>query len=369
MSPRTRQALKVLGVLAAAAVIVAAAINQLTPSSSGPTSSSYASSADGLGAYAELLAKLGHGVSRLRVAPSRAALDPRQTVVFLDPNLVLRSDVAALRRFVVAGGRLIAGGREPGAWLSELIGDAPSWRPTGATASRPLLPVPETAGVDLVQSAGEGSWADPGATLPAVGGPRRSLLTVITLGSGRIELLADPSPLQNRLLADADNAQLGLGLAGEPGRPVAFEEAAHGYGSSRGLAALPTRWKWALLGLVGAALLGVAARFRRLGPPAPAATPAPPPRRVHVEALASALARTDRPGEAAEPVRRQLRSLVLRRAGVAGGAGPDAEVLTEAAQRLGLDPDEVRVALAPELADDDVLTAGTALSKLSGTRI
>jgi hypothetical protein len=360
MKPWARQALKVLGVIAAGAVIVAGAIDQLTPSSSGPTSSSYASSADGLAGYAELLSRLGHGVTRLRVAPSRAALDPGTTVVFLDPNVVLRSDVAALRRFVIAGGRLIAGGREPGAWLSELIADSPSWRPTGATASTPLVPVPETAGVDVVQSAGEGSWSDPGGTLPAVGGPRRSLLTVVSLGSGRIELLADASPLQNRLLAQADNAQLGLGLAGEPGRPVAFEEAAHGYGARRGLAALPTRWKWALLGLVAAALLGVAARFRRLGPPAPAATPAPPPRRVHVEALASALARTDRPGEAAEPVRRHARSLVLRRA--------HGEDLAQAAQKLGLDPDEVRALDAPELADDDVLAAGSALSKLTGTR-
>ena len=79
-----------------------------------------------------------------------------------------------------------------------------------------------------------------------------------------------------------------------------------------------------------------------------------------VEALASALARTDRPGEAAEPVRRHARSLALRRA-----HGQD---LAQAAQKLGLDPDEVRALDAPELADDDVLAAGSALSKLTGTR-
>ena len=133
-------------------------------------------------------------------------------------------------------------------------------------------------------------------------------MTVATLGTGRIELLADSSPLQNQLLAHADNARLGLSLAGAPGRTVQFEEASHGYGGGRGLAALPTRWKWALIGLLVAALLAVASRIRRLGPATPPAPPTPPPRRLHVEALASALARTERPSEAAEPVRDHVRA-------------------------------------------------------------
>jgi Domain of unknown function (DUF4350) len=366
MRSRLRKALRLGAIALIGLGLGAAVVDELTPSSSGPASSSYATSADGLAGYAELLTRAGHGVARLRVAPARAALDPRSTVVLLDPNLVLKEDVAALRRFVVAGGWLIAGGPQPGAWLSELIAGSPDWAAGGSTTSAPIVPLPQTAGVDLVQSAGEGQWSDAGATLPVIGGADGALLTVQRLGAGRLELLADPSPLQNRLLASADNAQLGLALAGPASRPIAFEEASHGYGASRGLAALPTRWKWALAGLVLAALLAVAARFRRLGPAAPTPAEPPPPRRVHVEAIASALARTGRPADAARPVHDHLRALVLRRSGLPPSADPhDAKTLEQAASQLGLDSDEIDAVVASELDEHHLVSAGTALAKLS----
>ena len=364
MSAAIRRALKAAAIAVVAFLLVAGTIDGLTPASSGPTSSSYATAADGLAGYAQLLTRAGHGVTRIRVAPAQAALDPRTTIVMLDPNLVLRADVAALRQFVLAGGRLIVGGREPGAWLSELIDDAPSWTASGPTSATPLLPVPETSGVGLVVSTGAGAWNDAGGTLPVLGDPGSSLLTVATLGAGRIELLADSSPLQNQLLSHADNAALGLRLAGAPGRPVAFEEAVHGYGHSSGLAALPTRWKWALIGLIAAALLAVAARMRRLGPVQPPGAPSFPPRRAHVEALASALGRTAPARAAAEPVHQRARSLVRRRAGLPPSASD--EELREAAAELGLDPGEVRAVSEAELSDDNVLAAGSALAKLTG---
>jgi hypothetical protein len=312
------------------------------------------------------LTKAGHRVTKLRAVPARATLDPRGTVVMLDPNLVLQNDVAALRRFVEDGGVLIAGGREPGAWLDELLADAPAWNDTGETSPSTHIPLPETAGVGTVQTDGTGSWSDAGGTLPLIGEPQGSLLTLATIGKGRVELLADSSPLQNHLLAHADNAQLGLALAGAPSRPVQFEEASHGYGTSRGLAALPTHWKWALIGLLLAALVAVAARIRRLGPPTPPAPPSPPPRRAHVEALASALARAHQPSEAAEPVRSHVRSVVLQRAGLPANADP--REVAQAAERLGLTSAEVRAIVSEHLADDDVLAAGSALARLEGTR-
>jgi hypothetical protein len=368
MRSTLRRVLKLAAFAALALALLAAVVDQLTPSSNGPASSSYATSADGLAGYAELLTRAGYGVTRVRVPVAGAALDPRGTVVLLDPNLVLQDDVAALRRFVIAGGWLIAGGREPGAWLSELIAGSPTWDALGPTSARPLLPLPETAGVNLVQTAGEGQWSDAGGTLPVLGSAHSALLTVRRLGAGRLELLADPSPLQNRLLATADNAQFGLSVAGPPGRPVAFEEASHGYGASRGLAALPARWTWALAGLLLAALLAVAARIRRLGPPAPPAADTPPPRRVHVEAIASALGRTGKPGEAAQPVHSHLRTAVMRRTGLPPDAAADPAELAKAAARLGLDRAEVDAVVADQLGDGDLLAAGTALAKLSETR-
>lgn len=117
-------------------------------------------------------------------------------------------------------------------------------------------------------------------------------------GAG-FEPLADASPVQNRLLAAADNAQLALNLVGERARPVVFVESVHGFGQSRGLAALPTRWRLAFALLALAGLLWVLARARRLGPAEPAYVASQPPRAAYVEALALLLRRTRDPGKLA----------------------------------------------------------------------
>jgi hypothetical protein len=360
-----RRALRPSIVATVAFTAVALVIDAFVPSASGPTSSSFATADDGLAGYAQLLRDHGHPIARLRYAPGRSTLDPSQTVVMLDPTVVRQSDIAALRRFVAAGGLLVTGGEQPGAWLSELLADAsPEWSAQAPTSYATVLPVAETAGVGVVESAGEGEWIDPGQALPVIAGPSSSLVAVAKLGRGRVALLADSSPLQNRLLASADNAALGLALAGPVGRPVSFEEAVHGYGHRSGLAALPTRWKWALCGLLLAALALVCARFRRLGPPQPQPPAAQPPRREHLEAIAVALGRTGRPGIAAASVSEHARELVLRRARLDPGAG--AGEVESAAEGLGLDADEARAVAFEPVADGDVLAAGRALAKLSG---
>src|SRR5207249_7350779 len=103
------------------------------------------------------------------------------------------------------------------------------------------------------------------------------------VGRGRVALLADASPLQNRFLGEADDAALGLALAGPRKRPVAFVESVHGYGRASGVRAIPTSWRWALGGLVLAALVLIWARGRRLGPAERTTRDLPPPRRDYVD--------------------------------------------------------------------------------------
>ena len=359
-------ALKLTAAAAAVLAVGAGLLGVLIPGPSGPTGSSYATSAEGLSAYARLLTLAAHPVARLEVAPSDARLDPTSTLVVLDPATLVAADVAALRRFVRSGGTLIAGGSSASRWVSELLADPPTWSSSGLTSDTPLLPVAQTRGVTQVQTAGDGTWSDPGSTLTILGPPGDSLAALASEGSGTIVLLADSSPLQNRLLAHADNAELGLALAGAPGRRVVFEEWVHGYGAANGLAALPARWKWALAGLLLAALVGVAARFRRLAPPAPPGAPAFPRRREHVDAVAIALARTGRPGEAAASVAERARHELRRRASLGPAAGE--QELVRAAERFGLDADELRAMSAAQPADGDLLAAGRALAKLSAAR-
>lgn len=338
-----------VGVLGGAIVLVNVAlalVRHYTADPGGPTSSSYATAPTGLAAYADLLAQDGHPVAQLREAPAHARLDPRSTVVLLDPRDVGRADARALRRFLDAGGRLVAGGAEDPQWLVAELRRSPTWSGTALRLARPRARVPETAGVSHVETAGEGSWTSAGEARPALGSGGRDLLVVAPVGRGRIALLADASPLQNRLLAHADDAELGLSLAGPAGRPVAFVESIHGYGRASGFGAIPTSWRFALGGLVLAALVLIWARGRRLGPPEALERPLPPPRREYVDALAALLERSRDPAAAIEPVQAELRRRLERQ-------GP-----------AGLSAEEVEAALAAPKRPEDVLAAGRALARL-----
>jgi hypothetical protein len=363
-------------VLLAVAALVAinllgAAINAATGGTpGGPRSSSYATGGDGLAAYYDLLRGSGHPVEQLRKHPGEDNLDPSTTLVLLDPTDLLGREARAVKRFVQHGGRLIAGSAAPNEWLGEIVSPRPVWSgdaSAGAASTataHPLAPVPEVAGVTEVRTAGEGAWRDSRGTLPALGSPD-PVLSVATVGRGRVALLADPSPLQNRLLDEADNAALGLALAGPPGRKVVFAETVHGFGEERGLAALPERWKWTLVGLLLAAVAWVASRIRRLGPAEDELRPLPPPRRAYVDAVAAALARTRKPSVTADRVSAAARRRVARRAGL--GSDPPDGSIAAAAATLGLSDEEAAALTRPARdEDEDLLLAGRALARTNG---
>jgi hypothetical protein len=323
----------------------------------GPDSSSYATGRTGAGAYAELLGRRGHGVDRLRNTPQAARLDPAHTVVLLDPPSVAQSDVVALRRFVVAGGRLVASrGGTP--WLGRLLAHPPA----GDTAGVRTAAAHDLAGVRGVQTAAENAWTNPGRTRPLVEGRGRILLVTAAVGRGRVFLLADPSPLQNRLLGQRDNAALGLALAGPRGRAVDFLETYHGYGRSSGLAALPFAWKLLLGGVGLAALVYLIARGRRFGPPESPERDLPPSRFEYVEALAAVVARTKRRDEAVGPVRKHARAELLRRAALPPDADDDA--VRAAGRRLGLPDEDADALVRAARTDEDVVAVGRALARI-----
>jgi hypothetical protein len=328
-------------------------------------SSSYSTRPAGLAAYAELLERFGHPVTQLRGELAPADLDPGGTVVVLDAPGLSTEEAERLGRFVQAGGRLVAGGLGAEEWLEPVVEEGPTASDEGSPTARPVGNAPEVDGVGTVRSAGLASWDDPGTLDPVLGGDGGAALALVgSPGRGRLVALADPSPLQNRLLGTADNAAFGLAVAGEAGRPVRFAEGPHGYGRGEGLSALPRRWRLALAGLGLAGGIWLVARSRRLGPPEEEARPLPPPRRTYVEALAGTLARTGRPFEATEPVRARARHLAAERAGLPPEAGEAA--LREAGTRLGLPADEVEALAGPgDEGEDGILAAGRALARLS----
>jgi hypothetical protein len=341
-------------------------LNSLTGGSpGGPTSSSYATGADGLAGYLSLLVAEGHSVDRLRVDPAKAALPSNETVVVLDPGFVNAADARSLALFVDHGGRLIIGGAEPSSWLQALLSPAPEWSAQAVANAHVLIPVPELAGDTRLAAANDGSWNTAGAALPVYGGAKGSLVAVASLGRGRVILLADASMLQNQYLGSADNARFALAAAGAPSRPVAFFESYHGYGPASGFSSVPGRWLLLLAGLVVAAVALMIARGRRLGPPEPESRDLPPPRRAYVDSVAGILARARRPDEALEPVRAETVARIARRAGLPEGA--TLEQVEAAARRLGLPDAEIDAMLGRPGTGDPVLTAGRALVHAGGT--
>jgi hypothetical protein len=363
--PRKRRT----GLWVGIALVVLVVALQVVPSfagggepSEGPAGSSYSTGSDGTAAYAELLGRAGHEVQRLRRPLDEVFLDPgATTLVLLDPQPPLAEDVDALRQFVRSGGRLVAAGPGAAAWVRPLLDHPPTFQDTGDTLARAIVPVPEVSGARLVQSAGDVTFDRSGDLLPALAGDSGPLLGVADVGEGRVAVLADGSTLQNRLLAQADNAALGLSLVGEPGRTVVFAESVHGYGPASGLGAIPDDWVWALSGLVLAAIVLALSRARRLGPPERPDRELPPPRLAYAESLGRALSRTSDRGRAVDSLQDHGRRLLRR----ACGPGAPEHELRAAALRYGVPTEEVDALLDEEAGRRDPLAAGRAYARLA----
>ena len=349
MSREVRIGLAVVAVVVGLNLLVVA-IDALIPSPEGPRSSAFATSPEGAGAWAELLRRSDREVRTLRERVAEGTLPAEGTVVVLDPDGFTPGQARALREFAEGGGRVVAGGLEPGPWIAALAPGV-EWSDEGEERARVLAPTAQTGAARSVRTAGEGRWTAAGDALPLVGS--------VVLTTGNVTLVADPSPLQNRLLDEADNAALALALAGSG--PVTFVESVHGYGTASGLAALPARFRWALVLLGLSALVLIAARWPRLGPAEPPEVPRFPPRRGYVDALAATLARSRDRKAAVESVREAARDRLGRRAALDRDASDDAWY--EAARAAGLSDEE---AAALVRGDDEGIAAGSALARLSG---
>jgi hypothetical protein len=332
----------------------------------GPRSSAYATQNEGLAAYAELLAHEGHPVDVTRGPLRDGTLDPATTVVVLDPDTVSFDDAGVLLTFVVNGGRLITGGTAP-SYFTALRQDPPLWATPARTDWTQINP--SLAPITHVVSAGDARFSALGDSHALVGGESEALVTEAAVGRGTIVFVADPTPLQNQLLGTADNAALGLALAGGANRTVVFPEGVHGYGPSSGLAAIPTAWKVALVGLAIAGLVLMWARGRRLGPPEDSSRPLPPPRAAYVDAVGSTLNRTGSPDAALQVVATRVRSRVEAPAvpGAEGASGATGDLdRAEFARRghaMGLSDEEIDAVLSP-ITDVSVLAVGRALSRV-----
>jgi len=212
-----------------------------------------------------------------------------------------------------------------------------------------------------VRTAGDGAWTSDGASDPVIAAQGLSQLTVEQDGQGEIWFLADASLLTNEYLALADNATVGIELAGD--RPVIFAEGVHGYGANTGYSAIPTQWKWALLLIGVAALAYIWSRARRFGPPDIDERELPPARAQYVEALSTTLERTHQRAAALAPAQAYARDRIAARAGL----GPDAaeENFVAAARSMGCTDDEIAALATPVSGDAHALALGRAVARVT----
>ncbi len=326
----------------------------------GAPSSSYATTDDGLAAYASLLSHYNYDVSQLRGPIGGHLLPAGETVVVIEPKVLTDDDAAELLDFVVAGGRLVVGGRDP-FYLKHLRDRPPAWSADGTDVWSEIDP--SLGDVRRIDAAGEGSWASLGTSTALVREGDRALVTVDHAGDGEIVFLADVSPLQNAYLSRADNAAFALALAGDTPRPVVFAEGVHGYGESSGFAAIPTRWRYALAVFAIAAIVFLWSRARRFGPPDREARELPPARAEYVRALSTTLARTRQPAGAFAPMQRWARDVVATRAALAVDAS--GEDVVRAAKTLGCTDAEADALVTPIADDEQARVLGSALARVS----
>ena len=333
---------------------------------SGAGRTSFSARPNGLGVWADLLSSAGHEVTRAKTSVSDIVLPANGTVII--PGRQLDADeIADLELFVMRGGRVVVAGSQATRTLAELLDDTVRFQSAPSDAARSVVPVPETAGVD--QEVGPhpvGHWSDTGPALPIVANEDEAFVAVADVGQGRVVMVADLTPLENQWIGDNDNAQLAVGLAGEPERMVVFAEAGSGGGEGSGLAAIPSRWRWALIAGGIATLLAMWSAGRRFGPPEAETRDLPPPRRAYVDALAATLAKGKRPSAAVAPLREAARERLIRRAALA----PDATVeqLRAAAVELGLAPEEIEAVLGRVDNEQNALAVGRAMARLGGNR-
>lgn len=355
--------------IAVAALAAAIIFGSLQGGESGrePSRSSFDEGSSGFAAWAELLRRAGVEVDELQRPPSSGGLDPESTVVALDVGDAADEDIEALRSFVDEGGYLIAGGDTEPDDVEGMTGLAPELGGPDAGPQLPLLPVAQTEGVAEVDPAGGEVYSDPAGALPVLGSASGELLLLAApAASGQVALLASSDALTNDEIDAADNAQLAidLGRAGGSTRPVIFlQSLALPEGNEQGVAALPAAWTAGFAGLLLAALILIASRLRRLGPPDGDPAPRAEPRSGYVDAMARNLARRGDLPAATEPVRRAALDGIARRTGAPPGER-DADMLAAHAEQAGVPHEEAAALTGPLERPEAAIKATRALARV-----
>lgn len=306
-SPGARIVVAVAALLMGVNVALTAVQGAWGNSPGGPASGASSTGGDGLAAYSDLLSENGHRVTHLRRTLRAGDLPAGSTAVVARVGALERGDVEALVQLLGGGGRVVIAGEGGSELIEALTGEAPTREQSDPVDRLAVwLPGPDTGTAVTLAGDGGARWRGTGpwaylAGPAGEGGEDGATLVALDAGAGRILALSDVGPLRNDRLGQADDAALGLALAGPTGTAVAFVEGGGPTGAT-GLAAVPSHWRW-VAGLGALALLiGLWAAGARFGPPEPDRRLLRPARVEHVEAVAAEMDRAaSGPGRRSDP--------------------------------------------------------------------
>ena len=326
----------VWGVWACALVLIAGIVVTAPPAPEyAPVPSIYASGSGGARAAYLLLRDLHFDVRAWEQPP--AAL-PSPAVLILDEpsESPSKADVAALGKFVEAGGRvLFCGDSIPMFFPKAEVSDDPvegiEWKEFSAN-----LPSATTRNADRVVIRPEVYWGTlSDSQLPLYGSDESAAVVSWKLGNGEVLWWAGATPLTNAGITEAGNLNLFLNSV-SAGTPIYWDEYFHGQRAGLFSYVEKTPVVWAGVQILLAALILLFTFSRRSGP---IVMPGTVSRLSPLEFVDTMGALYQHAGASAIPVdvsRRHLRLTLTRRLGLPS-ATPDDDLARVAAERLHFD--------------------------------
>lgn len=277
-----RRVALIIALIVAGNLLVIIMARWLDPQTSGPFGSSFVTTEEGVGAWHDLLSELGRSTERSRAPLTEVVLPTDTTVVLVDPTEGLDAAYAsALLDHAESGGRVVLVGVANVARLFDLDLDL-----TRTVQDDAPVPGGLTGGVGAVDARSDARYAL-GDLEAVVGDARSALVARAVRGDGDVIVVADPWLFSNADIGLADNAVLAVRLTGSA--DVVFDEYVHGFGLDQGVSGLAESVVTFVVVGVIAALLGMWAVGKRLGPPEQQQRALPPPRSEYLEAVGRSL--------------------------------------------------------------------------------
>jgi hypothetical protein len=371
MSSRRLNDITVLAVAGIAMVVltIAGALIAPPPAGDEERGSTFSPGPDGAKAAYLTLKQLGYRIDRSVEPLTAVTVDPSTAVLVLASPSEPPSDQdrRALRRFLEAGGVVLATGTGGAEFLSGKVDDKTAGEPSPSpTSYSATLPSPLTAGAPRITMVPEAESVRFDPPYISIYGPEESgVVRTSLVGDGRAIWWAGSTPLSNDAVSDAGNLDLLINVLelgspkrsamereGEPGAPkrsamgreggraILWDEHYHGHTRSMWsyAAATPLLWVLTQLGVIAATAL--ATYSRRRGPVRPKVIDSRTSPMEFVDTLGGLYEQARAAAASVRAALVRLRRLLLTASGLPAGSSIDA-VSRTAAARFGLAEQDV----------------------------